>query len=137
MERKQFDYAHRRPAGIAGENKKLEIQYRESVMFSDKKIILVVEYIIGFSLLITVLPSIVHPHPGWSEAHWWGYLLFIVCSGFTLVSCASEMNQRLELAKRIEKLEKMAEELKGAQKKGQSETGPKRTASEHLVGSVN
>jgi hypothetical protein len=113
------------------------MRIRESVMFKDRKIIYVAEYIIGFTLLIAVLPYVVRPHPGWDDGHWWAYLLFIVCSGFTLVSCASEMRQRMQLAERVSKLEQMTEEHKGAQMQSQNETCRKRTASDHLVGSVN
>ena len=80
-------------------------------MFRDRKILVVIEYVIGFSLLIIVLPTIVHPRPGWSDAHGWAYLLFIVCSSFTLLSCASEMRRRIQQAERIDKLEKLVIEV--------------------------
>jgi hypothetical protein len=109
-------------------------------MFSDKKIIFVIEYIIGFSLLIIVLPHIIYPQPGWGEAYWWAYLLFIVSSGFILISCASETKQRMQMAERIAKLEKMMEEHKATHNQPQDQTAQKRTTSEprHIgVGSVN
>jgi hypothetical protein len=83
------------------------------------------------------MPFIVHPQPGWSEAHGWAYLLFIACSSIILISSASGTRQSLKLAERIAKLEQMAEDLKCAAKQARNESGQKRTASEHLVGSVN
>jgi hypothetical protein len=109
-------------------------------MLKDRKSVWVVEYLIGIALLVAVLPSIIHPHPGWSEAHGWAYLLFIACSGITLLGLASAMRQRIALADRITKLEQMAEDLKFAQKQVRNEGGQKRTASEPRqvgVGSVN
>jgi hypothetical protein len=106
-------------------------------MLKDRKSVWVVEYAIGIALLVTVLPSIVHPHPGWSAAHGWAYLLFIACSGIMLLGLASSMRQRIALSDRITKLEQMAEGLKGAQKQIQAESGQKRTTSEQFVSSVN
>ncbi len=106
-------------------------------MFKDRKSLVVIEYIIGFSLLIAVLPSIVHPRPGWSDAHGWAYLLFIVCAAFTLLSCASEMRKRLEQSHRIEKLEKMVEQLNSSQKHSPAESSQKNKSPEHLVSSLN
>jgi hypothetical protein len=106
-------------------------------MLKDRKSVWVVEYLIGIALLVAVLPSIIHPQAGWSAAHGWAYLLFIACSGITLLGLASAMRQRIALAERITKLEQMAEDLKCAQKQVRNEGGQKRTASEHLVGSVN
>jgi hypothetical protein len=103
-------------------------------MLKDRNVTWVVEYALGIVLLVAVLPSIVLPHPGWSEAHWWAYLLFIVCAGITLVGCGSSMRQRVELAQRIAKLEQTVEALK---KQAQSECVQKNKASEQLVGSVN
>jgi len=105
-------------------------------MFTDKKIIVVIEYIIGFSLLIVVMPSLVHPHAGWSEAHWWAYLLFIVCAGFILISCASSMRKRLALARRIEKLEKAVEDLKHPGNHTDTDS-LKRAIKEQFAGSLN
>jgi hypothetical protein len=106
-------------------------------MFSDKKIIAVIEYIIGFSLLMAVLPSMLYPHTGWSEAHWWAYLLFIVSASFILLSCASSMRKRLVLARRIEKLEKEVEELKRPGNHTNTDDLVKRAVKEQLIGSLN
>jgi hypothetical protein len=83
-----------------------------------------------------VLPSIVNPQPGWSEAHSWAYLLFMVCTGIALVSSASATRQRRELSERIEKLEKKLAE-KSAQNQAQNTSGSQFISREHLVGSVN
>ncbi|MCJ7729075.1 MAG: hypothetical protein MUO27_04250 [Sedimentisphaerales bacterium] len=106
-------------------------------MLKDKKLVWMVEYVIGFILLVAVMPFIVHPQPGWSEAHGWAYLLFIACSSITLISSASGTRQRMKMDERIAKLEQMAEDLKCAQKQARNESGQKHTASGHLVGSVN
>jgi hypothetical protein len=108
----------------------------ESVMFKDKRFIFVIEYIIGFSLLIAVMPSLVNPHTGWSEAHWWAYLLFIVTSSFIFLSCASAMRKRLALKRRIEKLEKAVEDLKYPGNHTDTDS-LKRAIKEQLVGSLN
>ena len=106
----------------------------ESVMFKDKKAIIVIEYIVGFSLLILVLPYIVTQHSGWTSAHWWAYLLFIVCAGIALIGSASGMKQRLELSHRITKLEQKIDILI---KQAQSECEQKNKICEQLVGSEN
>jgi len=106
-------------------------------MLKDRKLVWVVEYLIGIAFLVAVLPYIVHPQPGWSDAHGWAYLLFIACAGITLISSASGTRQRMELSKRITKLEQMVENQKPDQKLAQSESGQKHKLSEHLVGSVN
>jgi hypothetical protein len=106
----------------------------ESAMFKDKKAIVVIEYIIGFSLLIVVLPYIVTQHSGWTSAHWWAYLLFIVCAGLALIGSASGMKQRMELSHRITKLEQKIDILI---KQAQSECEQKNKICEQLVGSVN
>jgi hypothetical protein len=106
-------------------------------MLKDRKSVWVVEYLLGIGLLVTALPSIVHPHPGWSAAHSWAYLLFIALSGIMLLGLASSMRQRLALSDRITKLEQMADGFKGCQKQTQAESGQKRTTSDQLVSSVN
>jgi hypothetical protein len=103
-------------------------------MLKDRKLTWVFGYAIGIALLVAVLPSIVIPHPGWNGAYWWAYLLFIVCSGITLIGCASSMRQRVELTERLEKLEKTVEALK---KQAQSECVQKNKLSEQLVGLVD
>jgi hypothetical protein len=106
-------------------------------MQKDRKVVWIVEYVIGFALLAATMPFIVHPQPGWSAAHGWAYLLFIACSGIALLSSASAARQRMQLAKRIAELERTVGGLKPAQKQTPNESGQKRTANQHLVGSVN
>jgi hypothetical protein len=106
----------------------------ESIMFRDKKAIIVIEYVIGFSLLILVLPYIVTRQPSWGAAHWWAYLLFILCAGLALIGSASGMKQRLELSQRITKIEQKVDVLF---KQAQSECEQKNKTCEQLVGSVN
>jgi len=103
-------------------------------MLKERKFTWVVGYAIGIALLVAVLPSIVLPHPAWSEAHWWAYLLFIVCSGITLIGFASTMRQRVELTERLAKLEQTVELLK---RQAQSQCVQKNNVSEQLVGSLN
>ena len=99
-------------------------------------IVWVVEYLIGIGFLVSVLPSIVNPQPGWSLAHGWAYLLFMVCIGIALVSSASATRQRLELSKRIAELEKKLGESH-VEEQTHSTNSPQFISREHLVGSVN
>jgi hypothetical protein len=106
-------------------------------MRRDSKLVCVLEYLIGGVFLVAALPFIVHPQPGWSEAHGWAYLLFVVCVGITLISSASGTRQRLELSEQVKKLEKQLEEQKLAQNQTHNTGGPQFISKEHLVGSVN
>jgi len=106
-------------------------------MFGDKKLLWVIEYFLGLVILAVVMPLIIHTHPGWSGAHGWAYLLFLACCSIILISSAGAMRQRMQLARRIAKLEQMADYLKPAQKQAQNESGQKHTIGQHLVGSVN
>ena len=102
-------------------------------MFKDRKFIWVLEYLIGLGLLAVIMPSIVRPHPGWSSAHSWAYLLFIACAGVVLVSAAGSMRQRMQMVKRIEQLERAAT----SRKRAQSESEQRPAADEHYAGSMN
>ena len=106
-------------------------------MHKDRKLVWVVEYLIGIGFLVAVLPFIVHPQPGWSAAHGWAYLLFIACAGIALISSASETRQRLEISERIKKLEKKLEEQESAHNQTTDTNEPQFISREHLVGSVN
>ena len=106
-------------------------------MQKDRKLVWVVEYLIGVGFLAAVLPFIVHPQPGWSPAHGWAYLLFIACAGITLISSASGTRQRLELSERIKQLEQKLDEQESAQNQTPGEIGKQFITKEHLVGSVN
>jgi hypothetical protein len=109
-------------------------------MQNDSKLIWVLEYALGIVFLVAVLPFIVHPQSGWSAAHGWAYLLFIACSGITLISSASGTRQRIKLSERIAKLEQIIEDQKSLGPDKQSESGQKRPASEPRkvgVGSLN
>jgi hypothetical protein len=106
----------------------------ESAMFKDKKTIIVIEYVVGFSLLIVVLPYIVAPHPDWSKAYWWAYLLFIVGAGIALIGSASGMKQRLDLAQRITTLEQKIDVLI---KQAQRECEQKNKTCDELLFSAN
>ena len=96
----------------------------------------VLEYLIGIGFLVVALPFIVYPQPGWSPAHDWASLLFIICAGIALFSSASGTRQRIELSKRITELEKKLDE-KSSQSRTQNNSGPQFISKEHLVGSVN
>jgi len=106
-------------------------------MRKDSKLVYVAEYLIGFGFLVAVLPFIVHPQPGWSDAHGWAYLLFIACIGITLISSASGTRQIMNLSEQIKKLEEKLEEQKYAKNQTQHASGPQFVSKEHLVGSVN
>jgi uncharacterized membrane protein len=114
-------------------------------MFTDRKIIVVLEYIIGFCILIAVVPLFVDPHPDWSDARWWAYLLFIVGASLTLISCASGMKQRIQLSQRISKIEQIIKDLKDKEVQAQTnkevkevkEVGHKQTIGEKFIASLN
>jgi protein-S-isoprenylcysteine O-methyltransferase Ste14 len=106
-------------------------------MLKDRTLVWAVEYLIGIALLVTVILFVVHLQTGWSDAHSWAYLLFIACVGFILAGSASAMRQRMQLAERIAKLERVVEGAKPAQKRARNKSGRKRTLSERLIGSVN
>jgi hypothetical protein len=106
-------------------------------MFSDKKFIVVLEYVIGFSLLMAVVPLFAEPGADWSDARWWAYLLFIVGFGLTLISCATGMKQRIELSQRISKIEKALEGLKNTQSQTFGLADPQQFAAKQFVGSLS
>ena len=114
-------------------------------MFSDRKIIVVFEYIIGFCFLIAVLPLFVKPQADLSDARWWAYLLFIVGAGFVLISCASEMKQRLQLSQRLSKIERIIKDLEDNEVQAQmdkelsevKELSHKQTVAEKFIASLN
>jgi len=106
-------------------------------MRKDSKLVCVAEYLIGAGFLVAALPFIVHPQPGWSDAHNWACLVFMACVGITLISSASGTRQIINLSERINKLEKELEKRKSAPKHTQHASGPQFVSKEHLVGSVN
>jgi hypothetical protein len=109
-------------------------------MENDRKHVWIVEYAIGIIFLVAVMPFIVHPRPGWSDAHGWAYLLFIACSGIAFVSSASGTRQRLKLSERIKKLEQIIENQNSHGQDKRSESGQEHPAGEHRqvgVGSLN
>jgi hypothetical protein len=106
-------------------------------MLKDRKLIWIVEYVISIAFLAAAMPLIIHPQPGWSDAHGWAYLLFIACSGITLLGSAGSMRRRMKLAERITKLEHTVEDLKRAGNGANSSNTQKHTAKEQFVGSLN
>jgi hypothetical protein len=116
---------------------KLSIVLKELYMRKDSKLVYVAEYLIGAGFLVAALPFIVHPQPGWSDAHNWASLVFMACVGITLISSASGTRQLINLSERIRKLEKELEKRKSAQNYTQHASGPQFVSKEHLVGSVN
>ena len=114
-------------------------------MFSDRKIIVVFEYIIGFCFLIAVLPLFVKPQADLSDARWWAYLLFIVGAGFVLISCASEMKQRLLLSQRLSRIERLIKDLEDEEVQTQTnneikevkDLDHKQTVAEKFIASLN
>ena len=110
---------------------------KELYMRKDSKLLCVAEYVIGAGFMVAALPFIVHPQPGWSDAHNWASLVFMACAGITLISSASGSRQLINLSERIEKLEKELEKRKSAQNHKQHASGPQFVSKKHLVGSVN
>jgi hypothetical protein len=105
-----------------------------------RKFLWIMEYAIGGVFLVAVMPFVVHPQPGWSDAHGWAYLLFIACAGIALLSSASGTRQRIKLTERVAKLEKMVENQKSAGQDKQPHGGQKSPAGEPRqvgVGSLN
>jgi hypothetical protein len=117
--------------------RKPSIVLKELYMRKDNKLVWVAEYLIGVGFLVAALPFIVHPQPGWSDAHSWAYLLFIACIGITLISSASGTRQIINLSEQIKKLEKELEGQRYAQNQTHNASGPQFISKEHLVGSVN
>jgi len=80
------------------------------IMFKDRTIIWVLEYIFGGLLAFFPLVWLKLRGLTRTDAHLWAVGLFVVCLGVILISCASSMRQRLFLAKRIDRLaEQMAD----------------------------
>ena len=75
-------------------------------MFKDRTIIWVLEYILGGLLVFVPLVWLKLRGLSRTDAHLWAVVLFVVCLGVILISCASSMRQRLLLAKRIDSLAK-------------------------------
>jgi len=84
----------------------IEIEIREVIMFKDKAIVWVLEYIFGGTLIIMPLMGLIVWQPAWVDAKIWAAGLFVICLGVILVSCASSMRQRMLLAKSIDNLAK-------------------------------
>lgn len=80
------------------------------IMFKDRTIIWVLEYIFGGLLVFVPLVWLKLRGLTRTDAHLWAVGLFVVCLGVILISCASSMRQRLLLARRIDTLaEQMAD----------------------------
>jgi hypothetical protein len=80
--------------------------YKEFIMFKDRTVIWVLEYIVGAALAFGLLICLYLWKPNWTDAHTWATGLCVVCLGVTLISSASSMRQRLILAKRIDLMAK-------------------------------
>jgi len=74
------------------------------IMFKDRTIIWVLEYIFGGLLVFVPLVWLKLRGLTCTDAHLWAVGLFVVCLGVILISCASSMRQRLLLARRIDTL---------------------------------
>lgn len=73
-------------------------------MLKDRMIIWVLEYILGGTLVVVSLSSLVVRRLTWSYPHMWATKLFVASLGVILISCASSMRQRILLAGRIDRL---------------------------------
>lgn len=81
-----------------------EVELQEAIMLKDRRLIWILEYVFGGTLVVvTLAPRVLWP-PAWTEAHLWAAQLFVASLGVILVSCASSMRQRLLLARRIDAL---------------------------------
>jgi len=79
-------------------------------MLKDRAVVWVLEYIVGFVLVLVPLAALGLSWSAWIDAHIWAVYLFVVCLGVTLISCASSMRQRMLLAKRIDNLAKQMQD---------------------------
>ena len=75
---------------------------QEVVMFKDRMMVWVLEYVLGGTLVLVPLTVLGLWRPEWTDASIWAAQLFVVCLGVVLISCASSMRQRMFLAKRID-----------------------------------
>jgi hypothetical protein len=82
-------------------------------MLNDRRLIWILEYILGGTLVVVPLTSRILCLPALSDAHTWATQLFVVGLGVILISCASSMRQRLLLARRIDKLARQMAESHG------------------------
>jgi hypothetical protein len=94
----------------------------EVIMFRDRVLIWVLEYILGAALVLVPLISVALCRPVWTDAHIWAMQLFVVCLGVILISCASSMRQRLFLARRIDKLAKQKADSSASPSQESAET---------------
>jgi len=79
-------------------------------MLKDRMVIWVLEYIVGFVLVIVPLAALGFSWSAWIDAHIWAVCLFVICLGVTLLSCASSMRQRMLLARCIDSLSKQIQD---------------------------
>ena len=86
------------------------IGMQEVIMFKDRAVIWVLEYIVGGTLVLVPLIGLGFLRANWTDVHAWATGLFVVCLGVTLISSASSMRQRMLLARRIDTLAEQMED---------------------------
>lgn len=92
-------------------------------MLKDKMGVWATEYVAGGLLVVLPLIGLALWLAGKTHICVWAVLLFGVCLGVILISCASSMRQRMELANRIEALAKrMAEKPASSGESGETES---------------
>jgi len=81
-------------------------ELQELIMFKDRLVIWMLEYIFGGTLVLIPLASLQFRGYAWTDARIWATHLFVVCLGVILISCASSMRQRMILTRRVDRLVK-------------------------------
>jgi len=92
-------------------------EMQEIVMFKDRTVIWVLEYVFGGALILLPLMGLSLCQVNWTCSFLWTMGLFLICLGVILVSCASSMKQRMFLAKRVDMLAKQLADSSGSSDK--------------------
>ena len=91
-------------------------------MFKDRMLVWILEYIVGGTLVLVPLASLILSSPVQTDAYNWATQLFIVCLGVVLISCASSMRQRMLLARRIDRMAKQISDNSASSSRESRET---------------
>ena len=94
----------------------------EVIMFKDRMLIWILEYVVGGTLVVVALASLTFSEPARIDAYNWAARLFIVCLGVILISCASSMRQRMLLARRIDRMAKQISDNSASSSRESRET---------------
>ena len=79
-------------------------------MFKDKKAVWVLEYVFGGVLIVVPMAELFFCRQKLIDAYILVIQLFVISLGVILISCASAMRQRVQLAKRIDSIEEQIQD---------------------------